>query len=100
VHFLEAEDADRAALLLRSPVVGSDPDALEGVELGHFVGDRILGHRRQRAEDTDPPVVALPSFVCGSTRDEGVAAARFVERPIPKGDALDLNVQHAGDAVA
>jgi len=53
VHFLEGEDADRSRLLLRPRVVGSDADALEGVEVADFVGDRVLGHRREGAEDAD-----------------------------------------------
>ena len=51
VHFLEGEDADRSWLLLRPRVVGTDADALEGVEVADFVRDRILGHRREGAED-------------------------------------------------
>jgi hypothetical protein len=53
VHFLEAEDADRARLLLRPRVVRADADALEGVEVADFVGDGVLGHRRESAEDAD-----------------------------------------------
>lgn len=52
VHLLEAEDADRAGLLFRPWVVGADADALEGVELADFVGDRVLGTASQLIAST------------------------------------------------
>ena len=64
VHLLEAGDADRPRLLLRPRVVGPDADALEGVEVADFVGDRVLGHCREGAEDSyGPPVVTRPSVL-------------------------------------
>lgn len=47
-----SEDADHrlvAPCRLREAVqvAGADADALEGVEVGHFVGDRVLSHRRE-----------------------------------------------------
>jgi hypothetical protein len=53
MHFLEAENPDRAALLLCSWIVGADPHSVERVEVGHFVGNRVLGHRIERAQDAD-----------------------------------------------
>jgi hypothetical protein len=40
---------------LRSRIVGSDADALEGVEVADFIRDRVLGHRREGAEGADGP---------------------------------------------
>lgn len=45
VHLLEREDADGARLLSCPWIVGTDADALEGVEVADFVGDLVLGHR-------------------------------------------------------
>lgn len=53
MHPLEAEDADRVALLLCPWVVGVDTNSLEGVEVADFVGDRVLGHCREGAEGAD-----------------------------------------------
>jgi hypothetical protein len=53
VHLLEAEDADWATLLPRSRIVGANADALERIEVADFIGDRILGHRRERTENAD-----------------------------------------------
>lgn len=100
VHLLEAEDADRPALLLRPGVVGSDADALEGIQVGYFVGDRVLGHRRERAQDGDDsrgrsaldpePVV-----------DQGkrVAPTQLAHRPLLQRQALDLDLEDAADPV-
>lgn len=63
MHFLAGEDADRSRLLLRPRVAGSDAVALEGDEVADFVGDRVLGHRREGAEDADGPGVARPSIL-------------------------------------
>jgi hypothetical protein len=78
VHLLEAEDSDRPWLLLRPRIVSSDPDSLEGVEVADFVGDRVLGHRRQRAEDADGAgggATFGPQHVVD--QDERVAAAQL-----------------------
>lgn len=40
MHLVEAEDANRAGLLLCPRVVGADADALEWVEVADFVSDR------------------------------------------------------------
>jgi hypothetical protein len=100
VHLLEAEDADRAALLLCPWVASSDPHSLERVEVGYFVGDRVLGHRRERAKDAD-------DSCCRSALDaqhvvdqgEGVAAAQLAHRPLLHRDALYLHLEDAADAV-
>jgi hypothetical protein len=89
-----------SALLLGPGIVGSDPDSLERVEVGYFVGDRVLGHRRERAEDAD-------DSRCGSSLDsehvvdqgESVAAAQLAHWPLLQEDALDLNVEDAADPV-
>lgn len=100
VHLLEAEDADLPALLLGSWVIGSDPDSLERIKVGNFVGDRVLGHRREGAEDAD-------DSCCRSALDsqhvvdqgEGVPSAQLPHRPLLQRDALDLHLEHAADAV-
>lgn len=100
MHLLEAEDTDWPRFLLGSRVVGSDPDSLERVEVGDFVGDRVLGHRRERAEDAD-------DSRCRSSLDsqhvvnqgEGMASAQLAHRPLLEWDALDLRLEHAADAV-
>jgi hypothetical protein len=100
VHFLEAEDADRAALFLCPRIVGSDPDALEGIQVADFVGDRVLGHRRERAEDADRSgggSTFVPQHVVD--QGQGVAAAQFGEGPVPQRDALDLHVSDSADPV-
>ena len=43
VHLLEGEYADGSRLLLRSRIVGTDADALEGVKVADVVGDRLDG---------------------------------------------------------
>jgi hypothetical protein len=53
VHLLEAEDADRARAFLGSRLAGAKPEALEGVEIGEFISDRVLGHRRERVENAE-----------------------------------------------
>ena len=100
VHLLEGEDADRAGLLLGAGVVGSDPDSLEGIEIADFVGDRVLGHRRERAEDADSSgggSALLAEHVID--QGEGVAAAKLAHRSVSQGDALDLYVGDAADPV-
>lgn len=47
----------------RSRVVGPDADALGGVEAADFIRDRVLGHRREGAEDADGPIIARPSVL-------------------------------------
>jgi hypothetical protein len=63
VHFLEAEDADGAALLFGPRVVGTDADALERVEVADFVviASSAIAERERRMPTA--PVVARPSFV-------------------------------------
>jgi hypothetical protein len=100
VHLLEAEDADRAGLLPRSWIVRMDADALERIEVADFVGDRVLGHRRERAEDAD-------GSGGGSAFDsqhvvnqgEGVAAAQLVQWPVLELNALNLHVEDSADSV-
>ena len=83
VHFLESEDADGAALLLGSRVIGADADALERVEVADFVGDCVLGHCREGAENADgaggSSTFGLQHVV---DEDQGVAAAQLAERPV------------------
>lgn len=55
VHLLEGEHSDRAGLLLRSRIVGANADALEGIEVADFVGDRVLCHRGECTQDADRP---------------------------------------------
>ncbi|HET7443157.1 MAG TPA: hypothetical protein VFJ57_00720 [Solirubrobacterales bacterium] len=62
MHLVEREDADRAALLLRSRVVGADSYSLERVEVADFIRDRVLGHCRERAQDSDS-ASRRPTFV-------------------------------------
>lgn len=84
VHLLEAEDADRPWPLLRSRIVGSDADALEGVEVADFIRDRVLGHRREGAEDADRArgrSTFGPQHVVDQGRGCGDGAARGVASP-------------------
>lgn len=100
MHLLEAEDADRATLLLGSRIVGPDPDSLERVEVGDFVGDRILGHCRERAEDADDSggrSSLNPEHVVD--QGEGVPSAQLPHRPLLERHALDLDLEDAADAV-
>lgn len=60
MHLLEGEGADRAVLGLRPRIVCSDADALEGVEVADFIGDRVLGHRREGAENAYGPGGGTP----------------------------------------
>jgi len=100
VHLLEAKDADRSALLLGPGVVGSDPDSLERVEVGHFIGDRVLGHCRKRAQDAD-------DSSCRSALDsehvidqsQSVTASQLAHWPLLQRDAFDLYLEDAPDAV-
>jgi hypothetical protein len=100
VHLLEAEDADRTAALPCPRVVGADADSLERVEVGDFVGDRVLGHRRERAQDSDDAggrPALNPQHVVD--QGEGMAAAKLAQRPSLQRDALDLNLEDAADPV-
>ena len=78
VHLLEAEDADRPGLLLRSWIVRSDPNTLERVEVRHFIGNRVLGHRRKRTHDADD-AGSRPSLDSEHVVDQGedVTAAQL-----------------------
>jgi hypothetical protein len=73
---------------------------LEGVEVADFVGDCVLGHRRERAKDADG-AGGGSTFVRQHVvdEDEGVAAAQLMHRPVVQGDALNLDVGDAGDPV-
>jgi hypothetical protein len=51
VHHREVEDAHRASALSDPRVAGAHMDALERISLGDLVGDRVLGHRRESAQD-------------------------------------------------
>jgi hypothetical protein len=100
VHLLEAEDADWPSLLLCPRVVGSDSNALQWVEVGDFVGDRVLGHCRKGAEDAD-------DTGCGSALDsqhvvdqgEGMASAQLAHRPLLQRNPLYLDLEDAADPV-
>ena len=73
------------------------PHSLERVEVGNFVGDRVLGHRRERAQDAAGPgggSALDPEHVVD--QGEGVAAAQLAQRPLLQGDALDLHVEPRG----
>lgn len=100
VHLLETEDADRPRLLPRSRVVGSDADALEGVEVADFVRDRVLGHCREGAKDADGSR-SCSTFGPEHVVDQGerVTAAQLAQGPVLQRDALDLYVGNAADAV-
>lgn len=91
VHLLEGEDAYGPRLLLRPWVVGPDANSLEGVEVADFVGDRVLGHCREGAENANG-AGGGSTFVREHVVDqgEGVATAQLVHRPVLQGDALDL----------
>ncbi|HEY2715112.1 MAG TPA: hypothetical protein VGI73_02710 [Solirubrobacterales bacterium] len=100
VHFPEAEDANRTWFLFGSRIVGSDTDALEWIEVADFVGDRVVGHRRESAEDADGAgggSTFSPQHVIN--QGEGVAPAELAEGPVLQGDALDLHLGDAADAV-
>jgi hypothetical protein len=73
---------------------------LNGLRVADFVGDRVLGHRREGAEDADG-AGGRSTFGRQHVIDqgEGVAAAELAERPVLQGDALDLHVRDAGDPV-
>ena len=60
-----------------------DADALERIEVADFVGDRVLGHCREGAEDADG-TGGGSTFVRQHVVDqgEGVAAAQLVHRPV------------------
>jgi hypothetical protein len=98
VHLLEAEDADRSALLLGPWVIGPDADALKRVQVGHFVGDRVLGHRGKRAQDGDDsggsPALDSQHVV---DQGQGVTAAQLAHRPLLQRQSLDLDLEDATD---
>jgi hypothetical protein len=100
MHLLEGEDADRSRLLLRPRVVGSDPHALEGIEIADFIGDRVLGHRREGAEDANGSRSRStfgPQHVVNER--QRMTAAQLAERPVLQRDSLDYNIGDAADAV-
>ena len=73
---------------------------LNGLRSADFVGDRVLGHRREGAEDADDSgggSALDPQHVVD--QGEGVAAAQLAHRPVLEGDALDLDVEDAADPV-
>ena len=73
---------------------------LKEVEVADFVGNRVLGHRREGSQDVHD-ARGRSTFVPQHVVDqgEGVAAAQLAQWPVPQGDALDLHVEHAADAV-
>jgi hypothetical protein len=100
MHLVEGEHPRLALRLAGSRVVGTDPHAPESVDVGDLVGDRVLRHRRERAQDVPRPGggPALDGQHVGDQL-ECVTAAEVPERPVAQSPPLDLDVEHPGEPV-
>lgn len=97
---LPVPGADGPRLLGGAGVVGAQAGALEGVELDEFVGDRVLDHGRERAQDPErPPHGAALLYEHVVDDREGVATPEIAQRPVAQRPPLDCDIENPPDAV-
>jgi hypothetical protein len=99
VHTLPAEHASRVPGLSSARVVCADLHPADEIDVRHLVGNRILRHRRQRAEDVLRPA-GRPALIAEHVGDERerMAPLEVPEEPVAQPAALDLDVEHLADA--